>query len=53
MARDDRDLGFNLDADPEDEITVYDDELAGLIVVAGLAYVGWRLLKGSRGPVIR
>lgn len=32
---DDRDLGINLDADPQSEVTIYDDRLA-LVALVGL-----------------
>lgn len=45
MARADRDLGINLDSDPDPEVTVYDDRLAYVAVIGALVIFLVRVLK--------
>lgn len=43
--RDDRNLGLNLDADPANEVTIYDDELATFVGLGILAALVYKILK--------
>lgn len=45
MARAERDLGINLDSDPDPEVTVYDDRLAYIAVIGALVVFLIRALK--------
>lgn len=45
MDRDDRDLGINVDSDPEPEVMVYDDDLARKVAGAGIVLAAIYLLS--------